>query len=293
MKLHGFLCLVFLLPLLGVGQEENSLTALEDVMPRDTLFMAPNRMKLAIIPFEPKMYRSEIDRFIGENDGLTFQEIRGYFRLGLDNALSIECKKQYEVVRMHADNADVNRDLDYIYKSVGYQYRVMPPPPEPEAKGFKKFTKEFASSVKEAVDELKEDPPPPGGRIENGQVVHHAYTQERFMAIQLINQEMFNYLSDKYQTGLYLFINQLDMRHTPGQDYTMYGTGNFTREIKIHFSILTSDKKEIYAGAVKREFSGRQNSLKKIIVQNFPAMASEIVNRLPVVINNELTQYTD
>ena len=281
---------LILLGSVSFAQEENSLYAPEEEVPRDSLFLSPDRMKLAIIPFEPKMYRSEIDRFVGEHDGLTFQQVRGYFRLGLDNALFIEANKDYDVVRMHADDPEINRDLDYVYKSIGYQYRVMPKPKEPEVKGLAKIRKDIKDGVQGAIDDYnnKTDPPLPKSAIENGQVVHIGYSQERFMATTLINPEMFNYLGEKYEAGLYLFINQLDIRNSPGQDYRDYGTGNFTRTIKIHYTIMTEDKKEVYAGAVKREFSGRTNSIKKIIVQNFPPMAEMIIKSLPVMVNTDL-----
>ena len=267
------------------SQEDNTLLPGATQMDRDTLLLPMDQSRLMLVPFEPKMYRSEVDRYIGKRDQLSFQEIRGYFRLALDNALNIEAKKSYEVVRMHVDDADVNRDLDYIYKSIGYQYREMPKPPEHEKKGLGKL----ANKVKWKIDELGEDKEPvqEGGRIENGQIVHVSYTNERFMATKIINQEMMNFLSPKYGTGLYLFINQLDIRLSPGQESTSFGSDNFRRELKVHFSILTSDKQELYAGAVKREFSGNNNSIKFIILNNFPELASEIVRNLPVVLNPE------
>jgi len=281
-----FILLALSTSALGVlSQEDNTLLPGATEMDRDTLLLPLDQSRLMIVPFEPKMYRSEVDRYIGKRDQLSFQDIRGYFRLALDNALSIEAKKSYEIVRMHADNADVNRDLDYIYKSIGYQYREMPKPPEPEKKGLGKI----ANKVKGKIDELGEDKDPveEGGRLENGQIVHVSYTQERFMATKIINQEMLNFLSPKYGTGLYLFVNQLDIRLSPGQETTSFGSDNFRREIKVHYSILSNDKTELYAGAVKRAFSGNNNSIKLIILNNFPAIATEIVRTLPVVLKPE------
>jgi hypothetical protein len=254
---------------------------------RDTLYFGPEKSKLMIIPFEPRLYRSHVDRQIGEHDGLSFQEIRGYFRLGLDNALALATKDDYDIVRMHADKADINKDLDYIYKSVGYQYRKMPTPPEPPKKGIAKISDKINKEVKKQVKKFEDPEPTPGARIENGQVVSVAHKEERFMAISLINQDMFNYLSGKYGTGLFLFITQLDIMNAPGQDYTAFGADDYEREIKLHFCIMTSDKKELYAGAVKRRFSSRTNSIKKIIVENFPPMAEQIKMYLPIVLSQE------
>jgi hypothetical protein len=271
------------------AQEDNTLLPASAETEKDTLLLPMKEGRLMLIPFEPKMYRSEIDRYIGRKDGLNFQEIRGYFRLAMDNAIYLEAKKDYDVERMHADDPEVNRDLDYIYKSVGYQFREMPKPKEPEKKGISKFADKVSTKVKDKIDDMngKEEPKPEGAYIQNGQLMQVNYTNERFMATQVINQEMFNYLSPKYGSGLYLFVNQLDIRLSPGQETTSFGSDNFRREIKVHFSILTNDKKEIYAGAVKREFSGNNNSIKLIILNNFPALAKEIVRYLPVVLHPE------
>lgn len=271
------------------AQEDNTLLPASAETEKDTLLLPMKEGRLMLIPFEPKMYRSEIDRYIGRKDGLNFQEIRGYFRLAMDNAIYLEAKKDYDVERMHADDPEVNRDLDYIYKSVGYQFREMPKPKEPEKKGISKYADKVSTKVKDKIDDMngKEEPKPEGAYIQNGQLMQVNYTNERFMATQVINQEMFNYLSPKYGSGLYLFVNQLDIRLSPGQETTSFGSDNFRREIKVHFSILTNDKKEIYAGAVKREFSGNNNSIKLIILNNFPALAKEIVRYLPVVLHPE------
>lgn len=288
MKMKAFIASVVLLFAFGAVAQDYTLHVDESgQIIRDTFFFGPEKSKLMIIPFEPRLYRSHIDRQVGEYDGLNFQEIRGYFRLGLDNALSLATKDEYDLVRMHADNADINRDLDYIYKSVGYQYRTMPKPPEPPKKGLAKFGDKINKEVQKQVKKLEEPEPTPGARIENGQVVSVPHKEERFMAISLINQDMFNYLTEKYGTGLYLFITQLDMMNAPDQDYTAFGSDNYEREIKIHFCIMTSDKKEVYAGAVKRRFSSRTNSIKKIIVENFPPMAEQIKMYLPLILSPE------
>lgn len=254
---------------------------------RDTLVFPDNRTKLMIIPFEPRLYRSQIDREVGAHDNLNFQEIRGYFRLGLDNALALATKDDYAIVRMHDDNPDINRDLDYIYKSIGYQYREMPAAPEPPKKGLAKISDKVSKGIQGQIKKLDGPEPEPGGRIEGGQVVSVSNPNERFMAMSLINPDMFSYLSDKYGCGLYLFITQLDIIHAPGQEYTAYGSDNYEREIKLHFSIMTYDKKEVYAGAVKRRFSSRTNSIKRIIVENFPPMAEQIILFMPHVMTEE------
>jgi len=231
-----------------------------------------------IIPFEPNMYRSEIDRYIGEHDNLSFNEIRGYFRIGLDNALYIAANKQYTCVRMHADKASINADLNYIYKSSGYDYRVVPiEVPEDE-----NVKDKLTRKLKERKEE-KNAPPYHGSKVENGEVRSYSDKQERFMAKSIINPEMFQTLNQKYETSVYLFITQLDLVNAKGQDYRAFEQGTHKRQMKVHYSIFTSDEKEVYSGVVEREFSGSENSIKKIIVKNLPPLAEQIIADLPVL----------
>ena len=64
-----------------------------------------------------------------DNGKLVITVLTGFllYYIRPDNALVIASKKNYDPFTMHADVTDVNRDLLYIYKSIGYQFREMPP----------------------------------------------------------------------------------------------------------------------------------------------------------------------
>ena len=90
------ICLLVLFSFSALAQDETY--GDKDISKQDTLFYFGENSRLLIFPFEPKLYMSDIDREVGEFNGLNFQEIRGYFRLGLDNALFLEAKTNYDVI---------------------------------------------------------------------------------------------------------------------------------------------------------------------------------------------------
>jgi hypothetical protein len=269
--------LIFCLTLAyGAFSQDNTLGRQNnDGFSRDTIFPDSIYTKLMIIPFEPKMYRSEVDRQIGEHDGINFQEVRGYFRLGLDNAMYLATKKEYDVVRMHDDKADINRDLNFIYKSIAYQYKEVPRPEEK-----KKTIDKVADKLKK-----KEEKEEPGTRVENGQLktVKEEVPLEKFMTTEIINPGLFPYLKEKYSAGLFLFINQLDIKPEAGLDYRDYESENYRREIKVHYTIFDAKGNKLSEGIAINYFSSKTNSIKKIISGYFPELGTDIAFKLPVL----------
>ena len=92
----------------------------------DTLWVPGNEPALIVVPFEPMMYKSQIDRSIGTNDGTTYNQILSNFRRGLDNVLFIENDAKYSVVRMIVEEEDRKKDLYAFYNASSRDYRVVP-----------------------------------------------------------------------------------------------------------------------------------------------------------------------
>lgn len=250
----------------------------EEETPRDTLYYPVESARLAIVPFKPKMYRSQIDQEIGEHNGLNYQQVRGYFRLGLDNALFLAAKTNYEVLRMHADDPEVNEDLYYFYKVTGYEAReIVVEEPEPETK--------VGKTVQKMKKKLQkpEEPEGPNTRMESGQIVQQSASSDKFMATRIINENFFEMLNEKYEIGLYLVVNQLDLLHAPGVEWTQYANDDYPRLIRVHYSIMNKELKEIYSGLATRTFSSTENSITSIIEENFPPLAQDMIQKLPVL----------
>ena len=68
--------------------------------------------KALVIPFEPKMYMSGIDKDISMKTGMSFQQIRNNMRFGLSNELLSKMHgKMNTISLMHMDTGNVEEEL--------------------------------------------------------------------------------------------------------------------------------------------------------------------------------------
>ena len=86
--------------------------------------------KIMIIPFEPKLYMSDIDMKINQQTKWTFQQIRENFRNQLNAQLKLKLQSTAPVVSFYSDSAKMANDLLYIYKSTTLSYDLVSPSPE-------------------------------------------------------------------------------------------------------------------------------------------------------------------
>jgi len=246
---------------------------------RDTLFYPDINSRLLIFPFEPKLYRSEIDKEVGPANGLNFQELRGFYRLGLDNALYLAAKDQYDVIRFHADDPDLNKDLYYVYKSMGYQFRELPPVEDENEKKVVKTYNKLVAKIKEPSE-----PEIEGARMEAGQLMNTPSTKNQFMARTIVNDNVLEYCTEKYMAGLFLFINQLDLLHAPGVDWTQYSNDDYPRIINVHYTIFNKSSQEVYSGVASTTFSSQTNDIREIISNHFTEVAGQIIKEVPILV---------
>lgn len=259
------------------------LTLLQPVISQDTSLKPSGEgnaevqyNKILLIPFEPKLYMSDIDRDVAAKSNMRFTEIRGRFRQGLTDAMFVETMQQHKAVSMLSDDPEIAKDLNYIYMSVGYHYKEMPIEETPEEK-----TSGIQSLMNKAKKAIEPKQPEPGTRIENGQLASYADNKERYMNIKIINLNMLDYLSKKYEADLFLFITQLDIKKAADTDYRDLEAENYKREVKVHYSIIDKDGNEIGGGAAKTYFSSRENDIDRIMKTNFTAISQQVGSKLP------------
>jgi hypothetical protein len=206
--------------------------------------------QLLIIPFEPKMYWSEVDKKINEQTKWSFEQICEYFRKQLDTQLQIKLKGNNQIKSFYTDSTKMWKDLDYTYKSSSLSYDPIDKPTSPIQ----------TNVVKK--------------QIKDGQLQVESSDGPRFMNIKISDAEMLHYFKKKYNAQYILFINQLDIK-TMMDSYNMQ-TGIYQRQTAVHYSLIDNNGKIIIAGVSKHNFSSAENNPKKIAQQCFSAIASEI-----------------
>ena len=227
--------------------------------------VSQTKQKIMLIPFEPKMYMSQIDHRINAETKQTQKEIRESFRKGVNEELYKALKKNFEVLDLYKDTAKYRKELFSIYKGLTYSYDKVPDQTNYKAPVTEKDKKNQS--------------------IKNGQLVNDTDPNARFMNAKIKSPTLIPALFAKYKTNLFLFINQIDL----GSNVVMANeTGTVSeRVLVLHYTIYTVDAKEINSGTCSLNFPGDANNPSKIVSSYMSKMAVEISRRLNLALAKE------
>lgn len=229
-----------------------------------------NKGSVLIVPFEPRLYISDIDNQIAVKNEMNYQDIKAKFRAALDQNLFITLKPYFSPLSFYTlQEEEARMELSYIYNSIGYKYEVLPMEEEEETKGNKLLNK---FKKKEKNDEYTE------AGINNGQIVSQVDNREKYMKTVISNDELLATLNKKYQAQYYIFINELDIKR--GMEFQYVNSSKVEdRTIKVHYTIF-NNKEEVSSGAIITTFDGNENDINKIIKSQFGIIAEKIVNKI-------------
>ncbi len=214
--------------------------------------------KIMLIPFEPKLYMSEIDQKVNQQTGWKFDQIRENFRHQLDAQLQAKLSKIESAVSFYSDSAKMAKDLDYIYKTTSLSYDLVD-------------SKTAASTT----------PAKPKG-VKNGQIVVEMNNDKKFMNKKINDPELITYLNKKYKSDYFIFINELDIT----SDINSYdiATDAYKRVVTVHYSIIDKNSKTLNAGIATSIFTSKENNPKKIVALSFSPIATMITSILSGVL---------
>lgn len=219
---------------------------------------ANNTSKILLIPFENKMYMSEIDYYINKETKLNQKKIRYLFRDGLNEQLYHALKKRkFEVIDLMSDTVKHQKDLKKIYGNITYDFVNIPD----------------QNNYKAPQKEKKEK------GIQQGQVVAVTETENKFMNTRVLSPALIPYLYDKYKAKYYIFINELDIKAS-AVNPTDFIPQNAKRKIIVHYTIYSVDAKEINSGIADIDAETEDNDPGKIQKKYFSVIAEMIANRM-------------
>lgn len=218
---------------------------------------------IMLIPFENRMYLSEIDVLIHQETKLSAKQIKAGMRDGLNEQLYKALKLKMGVVDLLEDTAKTKKDLEKIYQYLSYQYQKVPDQTN------------YKAPVKEKEQKT----------IEKGQLNIETNSDQRFMNAKLKNASLVPYLSGKYKTDLFLFINELDIKSQ--NDFSSGFNANTPRKITVHYTVYTVDAKEINSGMAEVDMPSHVNSLAKISHTYFSQLADVISARIEKSLLNQ------
>jgi len=216
------------------------------------------RTKILIIPFENKMYMSEIDYYINKETKLTQKQIRYEFRDGLNEQLFHAFKKRkFQPIDLMSDTLKYAKELKYIYNNITYDYVPIPD----------------QNNYKPPVRPKKEK------GIQQGQIVADSDDENKFMNTRVLNPSLVPYLYQKFKAHYYLFINELDLKASVVNP-TDFIPETAMRKIIVHYTCFSVDAKEINSGVVEVEADRKINIPGKIIKNYFSIIAETIAERV-------------
>lgn len=218
---------------------------------------------ILLIPFENKMYMSEIDYYINKETKLNQKQIRYAFRDGLNEQLYHAFKKRkFNVIDLMSDTIKYQKDLKKIYGNITYDFvsipdqnNYQPPKKEKKEKG-----------------------------IQQGQVVAVTETENKFMNTRVLSPVLIPYLYDKYKARYYVFINELDLKAS-AVNPSDFIPQNAKRKIIVHYTIYSVDAKEINSGIAEVEADIKDNDPNKIQKKYFSVIADTIAQRMMKQLN--------
>jgi hypothetical protein len=212
--------------------------------------------KIMLIPFENRMYLSEIDFMINKESKLNAKQIKETMRDGLNEQFYKKLKSKIGVIDLLEDTTKTKKDLENIYQYLTYQYLKVP------------NQDNYKAPVKEKEERA----------INKGQLIVESNSDVRFMNAKLKNATLVPYLSGKYKTDLFLFFNELDIKSLSGVPGDVSAT--LTRKIILHYTVYTVDAKEINSGIAEVNLPSNVNSPSKIINTYFAQLANIVALRI-------------
>jgi len=211
--------------------------------------------KVLLIPFEPRMYMSQIDHRINAETNWDQKKIKESIRLGLDEELYKCIKKKMEVVSFLDNPEKYQKDLTHTYTIVQYKYDKIPDQAKYEAPKTEKEKR----------------------YIQKGQLTAESDNEGKFMNAKMRDNAILSEFQARYKTDVFLLINQVDLFSSE-----MPGSLNVHsyRTATVHYTILNSAGKEINSGISSVDFPVSVNHPDKIASSYFSKIAEEIVARM-------------
>lgn len=227
-----------------------------------------------LVPFESKMYISDIDKKIYESEGLGTNEIRAKFQASLDQNLFINAKEMgLEPLSFYTMEVDAQKELSYIYSSIGYKYEILPKEENKEK------NKTVADKLKNKFKTKEENENQPQNNTTNGEIITKRVTEERYMQTTITNNNLLQTLVNTYQIEGVIFINQIDLLNNIVAD----GSGKHNRLLKIHYTIFDAAGNIIQSSAEKTYFPSNVNNVDKISKTAVAQNAKKIIEKIKLL----------
>ncbi|MFT6165744.1 MAG: FKBP-type peptidyl-prolyl cis-trans isomerase 2 [Vicingaceae bacterium] len=228
-----------------------------------------SQKSVLVVPFESKMYLSDINKSLAENNNLNSSQIIKRFTAAIDQSIYYAFEQKCKVSSFYGiEDTSVTQDLNYIYDNLQLEYELV------------SVTEDQTKAEKlKAKLKKKEDNSYQKGQVNNGEIVTTRDVRERYMKTIITDQHMLDSMHFKFDNDYFLFVNQLDIKNDYS-DMIAVQQGIYNRIVQLHYTLYNKDGSILTTGISKTTFSNNQNDINKIISENFPILAYQIFEDL-------------
>ena len=228
-----------------------------------------SQKSVLVVPFESKMYLSDINKALAENNNLSSDQIIQRFTAAIDQSIYYAFQEKCKISSFYGiEDTSVTEDLNYIYDNLQLEYELVSVTED----------KSKAEQLKAKLKK-KEDNSYQRGQVNNGQIITTRDVRERYMKTVITDQKMLDSMHFKFDNDYFLFVNQLDIKNDYS-DMIAVQQGSFDRVAQLHYTLYAKDGSILTTGISKTTFSNLQNDINKIISENFPILAYQIFEDL-------------
>jgi hypothetical protein len=259
-------CIFFflLLSLATTGVQAQEMTTGGNVLGGSRMMLtdAPN---LLVVGFEDKMYRSDVDREIGEYNGMDQKAIHSFFKQALTASIRAEFSRKYNAMEVEEISDTKSMGWQFFASNyVQYKYEEL------------KVVDTSSGKIKRVLQSTKRNKPHQDDNgIREGQLDVKINEKERYMNALIHNDTVLPFLQEEHQLDYILLINELDVTYAV-KNPDMAAYGGIEKEFKVHYSIYRTDGQLVASGAEKSYFKGNEKSIHIMAQAVFPELAASI-----------------
>ncbi|MEQ8625125.1 MAG: hypothetical protein RJQ00_10665 [Vicingaceae bacterium] len=224
-----------------------------------------NQESVLMVPFESKMYLSDINKELAEENNLTADQIIQRFINGIDQSIYYTFRDRCNITSFYElQDGESGKDLNYIYDNLKLEYELVSK--GDQSSGFDRMKNKFKK---------KEDQEYKRGEIRDGEIYSERDERERYMKAVVENNEMLDSMHFKFDNSYFLFITELDIKNLYTDAIAMQSM-DYDREIKVHYTLYYKNGEILSTGVSATTFPGHLNNIDKIISGYFPILAQNI-----------------
>jgi hypothetical protein len=214
-----------------------------------------------LIPFAPEFYISDSDNEIAKRSDLKTEKLKLMFREELDAALA-NALAQYQPARnllLDSLGQEARLDIDSLHSIMSYKMADAHHPKTSQAVNNVLMKLKGKESKKEPeISEIKAPS-----------------ASEQYMNIAFKKPDIFNYLTDKYSSDLFVFINQFEIS-TRYKTCLDLANRDYEREFTVHYSVFNSSGEQISGDIVTCIYHSNDNDFNGMVQKNFAKLANHI-----------------